>query len=339
MSLRDFNSILSSHGIGALRRCATRTLQLNVGRLCNQACHHCHVDAGPTRSEIMPAAVADRVLELLAASPAVTTLDLTGGAPELNPHFRRLVSEARRLERRVIDRCNLTVLLEPRMETTAEFLAAHQVEIAASLPCYSAETVDGQRGHGVFQKSINALRLLNSLGYGQPGSPLRLDLVYNPSGPALPPSEAALEAIYKRDLRERHGIEFHRLLTITNMPIKRFAASLRRAHQFESYNRLLAEHFNADTLDALMCRSLLSVAWDGRLYDCDFNQMLELPLGGRDTPAPRTIWDLDSIDDLNGQSIATARHCFGCTAGRGSSCSGSLRVMPETNLAQGAPAL
>jgi radical SAM/Cys-rich protein len=261
-----------------------------------------------------------RVLELLAASPGVGTLDLTGGAPELHPEFRDLVAEARRLGRRVIDRCNLTVLFEPGQEDTAEFLARHEVEVVASLPCYTAENVDGQRGRGVFDGSIAGLQRLNALGYGRPGSPLRLDLVYNPTGPSLPPAQAELEARYRAELGERFGLEFHRLLTLTNMPIRRFAHALHREGRYADYLGLLVNHFNAATVPHLMCRELVSVDYLGRIYDCDFNQMLELPVPGD----ARTIWDVDDLAALAGAPIATGAHCFGCTAGAGSSCGGAL---------------
>jgi radical SAM/Cys-rich protein len=303
-----------------LLRDQVTTLQINVGKYCNQACLHCHVEAGPKRTEIMTPATARRVLELLAASPAITTVDITGGAPELNPSFRSMVAESRALGRHVIDRCNLTVLFEPGQQDLAAFLAAQGVEITASLPCYTESNVDRQRGLGVFDKSIQALRLLNSLGYGLPGSPLRLNLVYNPLGPSLPPPQAALEADYKRRLSEDFGIHFHHLFTLTNMPIHRFASQLNQTGALPKYMNLLVDHFNPATLPQLMCRSLVSVGWDGQLYDCDFNQMLEVGLSGQ----PLNIWDLDSLSGLAGQAIATAGHCFACTAGAGSSCGGSL---------------
>jgi len=315
-----FDAALAAHGRPRLTRTLPTTLQVNVGKRCNQACHHCHVEAGPKRTERMPAEVADRVLAVLARNPQIAVVDVTGGAPELNPHFRRIVAEARRLGRRVIDRCNLTVLLEPGQEDLAAFLAAHQIDVVASLPCYGQENVDRQRGAGVFERSIAALRRLNRLGYGRPGSALRLDLVYNPVGAFLPPPQATLEADYRAHLRDDFGVEFHRLLTITNMPIKRFAEQLDRLGQTAAYQGLLVNHFNPDTLPDLMCRTLVSVGWDGRLYDCDFNQMLELPLAA---PA-RTIFDLDDLATLAGAPIATASHCFGCTAGAGSSCGGAL---------------
>ncbi|MBI2841421.1 MAG: arsenosugar biosynthesis radical SAM protein ArsS [Acidobacteria bacterium] len=317
--LPDFDAVVARHGLGPLIRQPVRTLQVNVGKLCNQACHHCHVEAGPARTETMSAEVADRVLELLARSPGVETLDLTGGAPELNPNFRRLVVEARRLGRQVIDRCNLTILLEPGMEQLSEFMAAQQVRIVASLPCYQAKNVDKQRGRGVFDKSIDAMRRLNRLGYGTPGSPLEIDLVYNPGGAYLPPPQDQLEAQYREELGRLFGLRFNRLLTITNMPIKRFADFLDRVGQSQAYMCLLANHFNPATVGGLMCRSLLNIGWDGRMYDCDFNQMLEIP-----TPA-RTIWEIHSLSALTGRQISTGRHCFGCTAGAGSSCTGALQ--------------
>jgi radical SAM/Cys-rich protein len=258
------------------------------------------------------------VLEVLAAHPQLATLDLTGGAPELNPHFRALVRGARALGRRVVDRCNLTVLSEPGQEDTAEFLAAEGVEVVASLPCYSQANVDAQRGKRVYERSLAALRRLNALGYARAGRGLPLSLVYNPLGPSLPAPQAALEADYRRELAAL-GIAFDRLLTLTNMPIQRFARELARTQRHAEYMGLLVNHFNAATLPALMCRTTLSVAWDGGLYDCDFNQALALPLCG-----PRTLFELDDVRALAGASIATAAHCFGCTAGAGSSCGGAL---------------
>ena len=316
----DFQDKLRQHGLGELRRREVTTLQINVGKLCNQACHHCHVEAGPKRTEIMPAGVADRILALLAATPSIQIVDITGGAPELNENFRRLVSESRRMQKQVIDRCNLTVLFEPGLETLAEFLAANSVEITASLPCYTESNVDQQRGKGAFEKSIRALRLLNEIGYGQPGSSLALNLVYNPLGASLPPPQEKLEADYKSHLRESFGIEFNRLFTITNMPIKRFADMLVREGKHESYMGLLANHFNPATVEHVMCRDLVSIGWDGKIYDCDFNQMLDL-----ETPGGKNIWEIDSFSELANSGIATDSHCFGCTAGAGSSCGGSLQ--------------
>ena len=316
----DFREKLRQHGLGELRRREVTTLQINVGKLCNQACHHCHVEAGPKRTEIMPERVAERVLTLLAATPEIQTVDITGGAPELNENFRWLVSESRRMQKQVIDRCNLTVLFEPGLEALAEFLAANHVEITASLPCYTESNVDQQRGKGAFEKSIRALRLLNEIGYGQPGSSLALNLVYNPLGASLPPPQKKLEADYKSHLRESFGIEFNRLFTITNMPIKRFADMLVREGKHESYMGLLANHFNPATVEHVMCRDLVSIGWDGKIYDCDFNQMLDL-----ETPGGKNIWEIDSFSELANSRIATGSHCFGCTAGAGSSCGGSLQ--------------
>ncbi len=320
----DFARTLEKNGCGTLVRAETTTLQINVGKLCNQACHHCHVEAGPKRTEIMRREVADRVLEMLAASPSITTVDITGGAPELNPNFQSLVRESGKLGRHVIDRCNLTVLFEPGRKHLAEFLARQEVEIIASLPCYTAKNVDQQRGRGVFEKSIRALQLLNQLGYGVPGSKLQLNLIYNPLGASLPPAQEKLDGDYKTHLHESFGIQFHRLFTLTNMPIKRFAAYLTESGKYESYMSLLVNHFNPGTVTKLMCRTLVSVGWDGKLYDCDFNQMLDIGMAGR-TDGPPTIWDFTSFSDLAGKRIATGSHCFGCTAGAGSSCGGSLQ--------------
>jgi radical SAM/Cys-rich protein len=320
----DFDATLAAHQCGPLVRQETRTLQINVGKLCNQACHHCHVDAGPKRTEIMPREVAERTIELLGQSPTVEVVDITGGAPELNPNFRWLVERATSRGRHVIDRCNLTVLFQPGMEDLPRFLARHQVEIIASLPCYTAENVDKQRGRGVFEKSIRALRTLNALGYGMPGSHLALNLVYNPLGPSLAPPQNRLEADYKNQLRDGYGIEFHRLLALNNMPIHRFATSLQLNGQYEAYMSTLVNHFSPGNVPGLMCRSLVSVGWEGTLYDCDFNQMLGLGTT-RTTGAPElTIWNVESFSGWAGKSIRTASHCFGCTAGGGSSCGGAL---------------
>ena len=314
----DFDRALAEHGL-ALRRAPTTTLQVNVGKLCNQACHHCHVEAGPKRTEIMHRAVAERVIALLAASPSVVTVDLTGGAPELNPHFRWLVDEARRLGRRVIDRCNLTVLFETGQSDLAEFLAERDVEIVASLPCYSAKNVDEQRGRGVFDTSIAGLRRLNALGYGTGGARV-LNLVYNPNGAFLPPAQGALEARYKAELAEHFGITFDRLFTITNLPIARYADYLDERGAYDEYMTLLVTHLNPQAVPGVMCRSTVSIGWEGTIYDCDFNQMLELPAAGA---TRRSAFELESLA-LEGSAIATGAHCFGCTAGAGSSCGGSL---------------
>jgi len=316
----SFDAVLSEHGRAPLVRRRVTTLQLNVTLRCNLACHHCHVESSPKRREAMSERTIARVIELLAASPGVHTVDITGGAPEMHPQFRELVRGVRALGRNVIDRCNLTILFEPGHADLAEFLAAHQVSVVASLPCYSKENVEKQRGKNVFDRSIEALRKLNALGYGAADGARRLDLVYNPLGPSLPPEQVALEAQYRAELRELFGIEFHQLYTITNMPIKRFGDMLRRRKQYTEYMSLLVNHFNADAADAVMCRDLVSVSHDGRLFDCDFNQALELPLPG----ALGTLWDLESLDALEGGAIATASHCFACTAGAGSSCGGAL---------------
>jgi len=318
---RDFGETLDRRGLAPLTRRPTETLQINVGWRCDLACTHCHVEAGPNRTEMMDRKTADRILAVLRDSPGVTTVDLTGGAPELSPQFRHLVVGARALGLQLIDRCNLTVLLEPGQEDTAEFMAEHCVRVVASLPCTTEDTVDAQRGRHVFEKSIEALHKLAHLGYGRPGSPLALDLVYNPSGATLPPPQAELEAIYRRELKERFGIEFHRLLAITNMPIRRFARALEREGRADAYHSLLIAQFNPEAVSEVMCRSLVSVGYDGRLHDCDFNQMLDLPLGGK----ARTVWDVTDLAELEGDRIATARHCYGCTAGAGSSCGGALR--------------
>jgi radical SAM/Cys-rich protein len=322
----DYELVLRRHQLWPLQREPVRTLQINVGKLCNQACHHCHVDAGPKRTEIMTRPTAERVIALLAASPGVETIDLTGGAPELNPHFAFLVERARALGRQVIVRCNLTVLFVPGMEQLPHFYRNRDVQLVCSLPCYTAENVDRQRGQGVFDRSIEALRLLNRLGYGRAGSPLTLNLVYNPLGAFLPPPQPALETRYRDELGRLFGIEFHQLFTITNMPIKRFADQLQRWGKYDEYMGLLVNHFNPQTVQGLMCRSLVSVGWEGTLYDCDFNQMLELPLSwsGGSVTRPLTMWDVARLDEIAGREIRTASHCFGCTAGTGSSCGGTL---------------
>jgi len=305
----------------AIRRERLETLQVNLGYKCNQSCLHCHVNAGPTRTEQMDRETVGTVLRYLEASGA-GILDITGGAPELNPHFRELVSQARSIGAQVIDRCNLTVLEEPGQEDLGRFLARERVEITASLPCYTEELVDRQRGKGVYQASIRAIRRLNALGYAQDGSDLALNLVYNPQGPSLPPSQEQLEADYKRILGERFGIRFNRLYTLANMPIARFGSTLISKGQFNAYMSLLQESFRVENLETVMCRNLISVDWRGYVYDCDFNQMLGLPLkvAGR---ARVKLADLVGRD-LSGNPIVVKDHCFGCTAGQGSSCSGAL---------------
>ena len=305
----------------AIRRRALETLQVNLGYKCNQSCVHCHVNAGPTRTESMARETVDEVLAFLEAS-FVRTLDITGGAPELNPYFRYLVVRARALGAHVMDRCNLTILEQPGQEDLASFLAAHGVEIVASLPCYLEDIVDRQRGKGVFQASIRALQALNALGYGREGSALPLDLVYNPQGTSLPPEQQRLEQDYRKHLGERFGIVFNRLYTLANMPIQRFGSMLVSKGQFDGYMQLLREAYREENLDAVMCRSLLSVDWQGYVYDCDFNQMLGLPLSVAGRPRVR-IADLVGRD-LEGNPITVKDHCFGCTAGQGSSCGGAL---------------
>ena len=316
-----FHEVLDGHGFLLERRRLT-TLQVNVGKLCNQTCRHCHVEAGPRRTEQMTRRTAERVVELMDLPGAgdLDLVDITGGAPELSPQFRFLAAEARARGFRVIDRCNLTVLFEPGQEDTAGFLRDHRVEVVASLPCYSSENVTRQRGEGVFGRSIEALQLLNSLGYGREGTGLVLDLVYNPVGAFLPPDQEELQEDYKERLFADFGIVFNRLYTITNMPVKRFLYDLKHSCQLEEYMTLLVNSFNLQAAENVMCRDLVSIGWEGTLYDCDFNQMLEMPV-----PGPRrSIWDLDSLDEFNSGPIAVADHCFGCTAGAGSSCGGSL---------------
>lgn len=305
-----------------IRRGALETLQVNLGYLCNQRCVHCHVDAGPRRTEIMARDTVDHVIAFLRAS-RIRTLDLTGGAPELNPHFRELVEVARELGVHVIDRCNLTVLHEPGQEDLADFLARLGVEVTASLPCYLEENVDRQRGRGVFARSVRALQALNGLGYGQPGSGLSLNLVYNPQGPTLPPAQAELQIGYKKHLEERYGIVFNRLFTLANMPIQRFGNMLVSRGRFDAYLALLRAAHRSENLEGVMCRSLVSVDWQGYVYDCDFNQMLGLPLRAGSRPRVH-ITELMAIR-LTGNRIQVASHCYGCTAGQGSSCGGALQ--------------
>jgi radical SAM/Cys-rich protein len=319
MGARSFSQLVSE-AQGPLLRTRLGTLQVNLGKLCNQACKHCHVDAGPKRTEIMNRKTVDQMLAFAAASN-VEVVDLTGGAPEMNPHFREVVMTCRKAGRRVIDRCNLTILSEPGQEDLAEFLAAQQVEVVASLPCYLEENVDGQRGGGVFERSIAGLQRLNSLGYGKGDPKLPLNLVFNPTGPNLPPAQGPLEEAYKQQLGERYGIVFDHLYTITNMPIHRFAADLKRQGKLEVYQETLVEAFNPAAIPGLMCLSQISVGWDGFLYDCDFNQMLEMKLGEGSQPLHISTV---SLEDVLGRAILVDEHCFGCTAGAGSSCGGAL---------------
>ena len=313
--------LLRSSDFPAISRKRLETLQVNVGYRCNQTCVHCHVNAGPNRTEEMGREVIDTVLAFLRNSP-VRTLDITGGAPELNPHFRHLVRAARALGVHVIDRCNITILNQPGHEDLAEFLAAQRVEVIASLPCYLEDNVDRQRGKGVFSGSIVALRKLNALGYGIADTGLALNLVYNPQGPTLPPPQGALEDAYRSHLRAQYGVEFNKLYTLANMPIQRFGSTLISKGQFNAYMKLLQDSHRDENLEQVMCRTLLSVDWQGYVYDCDFNQMLDLParIGGK----PRTrLADLIGRE-LEGRPIVVADHCFGCTAGQGSSCGGAL---------------
>jgi radical SAM/Cys-rich protein len=312
--------LLAASDFPALHRRAVSTLQVNLGYRCNQSCVHCHVNAGPTRSEMMDAATARCVIDYLRAG-SVDTVDFTGGAPELNEHFRSLVQASYALGLRIVDRCNLTVLEEPGQEDLAEFLAAHNVEIVASLPCYLEHNVEQQRGKQVFAKSIRALHRLNALGYAMPGSGLILNLMYNPLGATLPPPQQQLEADYRRELAACYGVAFNHLYTLVNMPIARFGSTLISKGQFDRYLALLRGAFRSENLNEVMCRTLISVDWQGYVYDCDFNQMLGLPLtrGG----VRQHLRDLTDLS-LAGESIAVADHCYGCTAGQGSSCGGAL---------------
>lgn len=320
--MHDTLPLLEKIAFPALHRTTLDTLQVNLGYRCNQSCLHCHVNASPQRTEMMDGASLALIPQVLAAQGA-TTLDLTGGAPELHEGFRALVAAARAQGVRVIDRCNLTILSEPGQEDLAEFLAAHQVEVVASLPCYSAANVDRQRGDGVFERSIAGLRQLNALGYGQPGSGLVLNLVYNPQGPSLPPNQQGLQADYQRELAQHFGVVFNQLLALANMPIQRFGSTLVSKGSFHTYMDLLKANHQDANLPGVMCRNTVSVDWQGWLYDCDFNQQLGLPLGNagvrrhlRDLLLPKTT--------VLNTPIRVAGHCYGCTAGQGSSCGGAL---------------
>jgi radical SAM/Cys-rich protein len=324
--MRETLPLLEQIPFPPIRRGRLDTLQLNVGYRCNQSCVHCHVDASPHRTEEMPAEIADLALTFLERQK-ITTLDVTGGAPELNPHFRHLVARARALGVRVIDRCNLTILEEPGQEGLAEFLASEQVEVIASMPCYLEDNIDRQRGKGVFAKSIRGLRRLNALGYGREGSGLVLNLVYNPQGPSLPPPQDALEADYRRVLGETYGIVFNHLFTLANMPIKRFGSMLAIKGELDRYLGVLRDAHADANLDHVMCRNLISVDWQGYVYDCDFNQMLGLSLahGGQARVHLSELMDIDLTDN----PIRVAGHCYGCTAGQGSSCGGALAAAAE----------
>lgn len=318
--MRDTFPLLVKSDFPVIRRDRLETLQANLGYRCNQSCLHCHVAAGPSRTEQMSWETMDLLLRF-AQRQSLRRLDLTGGAPELNPNFRRLVTSARAQGLTVIDRCNLTILNEPGQEDLADFLAANAVEIIASLPCYLEENVDRQRGAGVFESSLTGLRKLNDLGYGLPGSSRTLNLVYNPTGPSLPPDQVGLEAAYKEQLATRYGIVFDRLFALANMPIRRFGSQLVSRHEFHDYMRLLRGAHRDDNLAGVMCKTLISVSWQGYVHDCDFNQMLGLPLG----PAAAPVHLTELLErTLAGQPIRVADHCYGCTAGQGSSCGGAL---------------
>ncbi len=317
---KRFAVAMGEHGLSRLHANGLEILQVNLGKTCNMTCRHCHVNAGPDRRETMTRETIDLCLRAL-RDARLSILDLTGGAPEMNPDFRYLVAEARQLGAHVIDRCNLTILLAAGYEDLPEFLAKHRVEVVASLPCYLQENTDSQRGEGAYGQSIEALRRLNALGYGKSGEH-RLTLVYNPIGPALPPPQKKLESRYREHLLREYGIEFDRLFTITNMPISRFLEGLLQANQYESYMRTLVDAFNPKALAGVMCRQMISVGWDGALYDCDFNQMLELPTA---RGVPRHIRDFQ-IEHLTDRPIAVGQHCFGCTAAAGSGCLGAIEA-------------
>jgi radical SAM/Cys-rich protein len=320
-----------AHSGKNLKRDLLSTVQVNLGKLCNQTCTHCHVDAGPHRTkENMNLQTIEQLIKILKGTAGLKTLDLTGGAPELNPHFRHLVTEAKKLGLEVIDRCNLTVLFEPGQEDLAAFLASNNVRIVASLPCYTQKTVDAQRGDGVFEKSIAGLQLLGGLGYGKSKT---IDLVYNPSGAFLPPPQKSLEDEYRTKLKKDYDIEFTNLFALTNLPVKRFAVYLRQNKKLDEYNQLLIDSFNPNSIDGLMCKSLVSVGWQGDLFDCDFNQMEQIPIkmesprndtNSADKPNS-TLWSISSFHEIKNQ-IETAGHCFGCTAGQGSSCQGAVAI-------------
>jgi len=303
-----------------LERRSIDTLQINLGKRCNLACLHCHVEAGPKRTEDMTEETAARIIELLENSKSIKTLDITGGAPEINAHFKDFVRAAYKKGIESIDRCNLTIFYEDGFEDLPDFLAEHKVRVVASLPCYSKDNVDAQRGGGVFDRSITGLQWLNKLGYGKAGTGLILDLVYNPLGASLPPEQTKLEADYKKELKELFDIEFQNLFAITNMPIKRFQHYLDREGKTAEYMQLLLDNFNPGAAENVMCKDMISVGWTGELFDCDFNQMLEIPLGKK----KRNIWDINSFDTLASEPIALANHCYGCTAGAGSSCTGTV---------------
>jgi len=316
--LPSFDGVMDTHAV-ALERVPAEYLQMNIGLYCNQACSHCHVESSPRRQEMMSREVADQCLHIIANSPSISTVDLTGGAPELCTEFRYLVEQIRGMGKEVIDRCNLTVLTEPGQEDLAFFLRDHQVKVIASLPCYSFKNVESQRGKGVFDRSISGLQLLNEVGYGQGDPSLSLDLVYNPLGAFLPPEQAALEAKYKEELVAHFGITFDQLFAFANMPIKRFADFLHRRGELGEYMDLLVRNFNPQTVPALMCTNTVSVSWKGSLHDCDFNQQLDIGVEAADKGKSLSVFDINCVEDLQTLAIATDEHCFGCTAGSGSS--------------------
>ena len=316
--------LLTNTDFPAIKRGTLETLQVNLGYLCNQSCLHCHVNAGPKRTELMDQDTADALFAFIDTVSTITTLDLTGGAPELNPLFKSIVTAARMRGIQVIDRCNLTVLFEPGQENTAQFLADNKVIVVASLPCYLKDNVDRQRGDGTFETSLKALRLLNSLGYARADSGLQLDLVFNPQGPSLPPPQQALEQDYKQHLQQQYGIQFNALRTLANMPIQRFGSTLISRGEFGEYMQLLKRAHKHENTSAVMCRSLISIDWQGYVYDCDFNQMLDMPLQ-IDTRPKLHISDLTG-SDVEGNNILVAGHCYGCTAGQGSGCGGALEM-------------
>lgn len=314
----SFEDTLAKHGVSQSRK-TIDTLQLNITKKCNQRCRHCHVNAGPDRKEEMPALIINRIIDLLANNQHIKTVDITGGAPELNPNFKVLVRRLKELELDIIDRCNLTILLEAGQEDTANFLADNGVTICASLPCYTEENVDLQRGTDAYIKSVEALKKLNALGYGKEGSGLKLHLIYNPLGDYLPGDQTTLQADYKEALENRHGIVFNSLYTISNMPIGRYELSLMNDNKLSSYNRLLCAAFNHEAADKVMCKSQISVDYDGRLFDCDFNIALNKPISSNED----SVWKISRFDDITEQ-IVYGRHCFACAAGCGSSCKGTL---------------
>lgn len=318
-AIPSFNDKLQADGLPRLSATGIEVLQINVGKVCNQTCTHCHVDAGPDRRENMSRETAEAIIDVL-AKHEIPTLDITGGAPEMNPNFRWLVEQASGLGRRVIDRCNLTILMANGYRDLPEFLAQHHVDVVASLPCYLEENCDSQRGDGVFRRSIDALRRLNDLGYGQPGTGRTLTLVYNPTGTSLPPGQAKLEATYHEELKARYDVVFSNLHAITNLPISRFLDDLMRSNKFDQYMQTLIDNFNPATVSGVMCRTMVSVDWNGYLFDCDFNQMLNMRLNPEQ---PQHIADFDA-QMLSSRAIQTGRHCFGCTAGSGSSCQGEV---------------